>query len=374
MPVVLVLQDEQNGKTYTVKESSIIGRGADAGIRIRDPLLSRHHCRVDIAEGRYQVCDLKSYNGTYVNGHRIEAAPLMEGDEVRIGSQSLNCHFVEDFDPIHIEGFEFQRKLGEGTIGTVFLAKQQLMGKLVAVKIMNPECALDPRKMQIFMREAMAGGQLDHANLIKIYDAAEVAGIPYIVMEYVDGTNLFDILSSHGVLHARDALHIAIQIASALEHAFERKLVHRDIKPSNIIVTSAGIAKLTDFGLAKNFESAGTSGLTHQGAGKGTLHYMPPEQVSNAISADQRADIYSLAATIYHLVTGHYPREGKNLPDFIMKILKQDVPEAMTVNPNVPKVVSDVLAKAMQRDINARYQVPSEFHAALRHAWTSLGY
>ena len=218
----------------------------------------------------------------------------------------------------------------------------------------------------------MVHAKLVHPSIAAVYDAGENKGVYFIAMEYIDGRELTKFIDQYGKLDVGYSLRITIQIANALTHAFEKGIVHRDIKPDNIMVTPQAQAKLVDFGLAKSFTSAGQSGLTAPGEGMGTLAYMPPEQLDNALSADQRSDIYSLGASLYHMLSGKRPFEEKTTRSFILKILNQMPPPVRMLNPAVPQEIQVILEKAMAKAPDDRYQKPQEFESDLISIFNTL--
>jgi serine/threonine-protein kinase len=187
-------------------------------------------------------------------------------------------------------------------------------------------------------------------------------------MEYVVGTGLNDFLELRGRLTPRGALKVALQIARALEYAFTLAIVHRDIKPDNILITPNGVVKILDLGLAKKIkEKAGASSITQQGEGIGTLHYMSPEQTINARDTDQRTDIYSLGATIYHMIAGKPPFDADGIWEFV-DMIQNTPPQPLTeIVKDLPIYVWDVVEKALRKNPAKRYQYPSEFRKALEN-------
>jgi len=396
-------------------QSVVIGRGTETNCRIQDPSISRRHCQLANSPQGLFVFDLNSSNGTYVNGQRIaQWTPLGQGDQIVLGQNQIevhsagqaqaqqqchacgrafrpveitNGHFSRDpsgrvicvecvarydFDPHMIEGYFIERKLGQGAFGAVFRAVQQQTGQQVALKTVLPQLIQNEKDVQRFFREANTGKELVHPNIIRIYDAGESGGCYYIAMEYVDGREINDLIEQYGSIAVGYTLRVGVQIANALQHAYERRIVHRDIKPENIMVTPQGIAKLVDLGLAKNFKHAGETGLTAPGEGMGTLAYMPPEQLDNAVHADQRSDIYSLGASLYHMLTGQRPFNERTTRKFIMKILR-DMPEPLcSVNPALPRELEEILGRAMAKDPVERYQTPIEFEQDLSGLFDKL--
>jgi serine/threonine-protein kinase len=245
-------------------------------------------------------------------------------------------------------------------MGAVYLGYDGKNGQQVAVKVLNDNLASNPGYVERFYREARSGTQLNHPNIVRTYQVGQdkLTGKHYLVLEYVDGHSAHTLLSHSGQLTVGDAVHVALDVARALEHAHSRNIVHRDIKPDNILITPSGVAKLSDFGLAKRTDEA--SHLTQARQGFGTTAYMPYEQAINAKYADGRSDVYALGATLYHLITGAVPFPGDNHLDVVEKKNKGFYRPASVLNPAVPVVLDQILARMLARQPRDRYQTASE--------------
>ncbi|HVS40277.1 MAG TPA: serine/threonine-protein kinase [Gemmataceae bacterium] len=267
-------------------------------------------------------------------------------------------------DPLHdlsrLGEYRFLRRLGEGGMGAVYLGWKEGENVQVAVKILNDQLASSQSYIDRFRREAKSGKLLNHPNIVRTLDYGqdERTGKHYLVLEYVDGPSANALLDRFGRLPIGDAVHIALDIARALEHAHSRSIIHRDIKPDNILITRAGVAKLADLGLAKRTDE--TSHLTSTRQGFGTTAYMPYEQAVNARSADGRSDIYALGATLYHLVVGAAPFPGESHLDVVEKKRLGDFPPAAAIQPDIPPLLDAILARMMARLPRDRYQTASE--------------
>jgi len=263
-------------------------------------------------------------------------------------------------DPRTLGEFRILRRLGEGGMGSVYLAYHEELGQQVAIKVLAEHLASNQSFVDRFYREAKSGALLNHPNIVhtSLVGLDQATNKHYLVLEFVDGFNAHALLNQHGRLSVGDAVHIALDIARALEHAHSRNVVHRDIKPDNILITRSGVSKLADLGLAKRTDEA--SHLTVARQGFGTSYYMPYEQAINAKKADYRSDIYALGATLYHLVTGCVPFPGENHLEIVEKKELGDFPPASSLCPDVPLRLDDILDKMMARDPAERYQTASE--------------
>lgn len=262
--------------------------------------------------------------------------------------------------PTILGEYRLLRRLGEGGMGAVYLAYQEAEDRQVAIKVLPDHLAANQASRDRFYREAKSGKLLNHPNIVRNIDEGQdrQTGKHYLVLEYVDGPSAQTLLDRFGKLKLPDAVHIALDIARALEHAHSRSVVHRDIKPANILITTTGIAKLSDMGLAKRTDE--TSHLTAARQGFGTPYYMPYEQAMNARSADARSDIFALGATLYHLITGEVPFSGVNHLEIVDKKNLGFYELASARNPEVPAVLDQIIEKMLAREPRDRYQSASE--------------
>jgi len=256
--------------------------------------------------------------------------------------------------------FRILRRLGEGGMGSVYLGYHEEQGQQVAIKVLSDNLTGNQVLVDRFYREAKSGALLNHPNIVRtmIVGQDQTTGKHYLVLEFVDGPSAHALLDQHGRLSVGDAVHVALDIARALEHAHSRNVIHRDIKPANILITRSGVSKLADLGLAKRTDEA--SHLTVARQGFGTTYYMPYEQAINAKRADYRSDIYALGATLYHLVTGKVPFPGENHLEVVEKKERGDFEPASSLCPDVPPELDAILAKMLARDPADRYQTASE--------------
>jgi len=258
-----------------------------------------------------------------------------------------------------VGGYEIISKIGQGAMGAVFKARQVSMDRVVALKILPPGLAKDSAFLERFLREARAAAQLNHPNIVQAYDAGMADGYSYFAMEFVDGNSLQAVLKVSGALEEQRALEITRDIAQALDCAHNAGIVHRDVKPDNILLTPDGAAKLADLGIARQ-TGLTDSGLTQAGSTLGTPNYIAPEQVRGEPNIDGRADIYSLGATLYHMLTGASPYAGGTSAEVMSKHLTQPVPDIRKAAPRVSLRTNAFIKKAMAKNRANRYTSAKE--------------
>ncbi len=249
--------------------------------------------------------------------------------------------------------FKLEKKLGQGGMGTVFLATQLSLDRKVALKTLSPEFAKKPDFVQRFLREARSMAKLHHPNVVQVYAADSFSGVNYAAIEFIDGQSMQKWMDQKGKLSVGDALHVILICAEALRHAHDLNMIHRDIKPDNILVTSKGIVKVADFGLAKALDE--DVSMTQSGTGLGTPLYMAPEQARNAKHVDKRSDIYALGTTLYYFLTGKLPFAGENTLELIIAKEKGQFTSARRLNSDVPERLDLMLDKMMAKDPGHRY-------------------
>ena len=257
--------------------------------------------------------------------------------------------------------YEIIEKIGNGGMATVYKAKCLVLKRYVAVKVLRDEFTTDEEFIKRFNVEAQAVASLTHPNIVSVYDVGHDGDLYYIVMELVKGKTLKDIIVEDKVLGWKWSVKIAIQIASALEVAHKNNIVHRDIKPHNIIITEDGVAKVTDFGIAK---AVSNSTITAFGATIGSVHYFSPEHAKGGIT-DAKSDLYSLGVVLYEMVTGKVPFDADTPVSVALMHMQQEPLPPSDINPNVPQSVSQIIMKAMQKDPALRYNSATEMKASL---------
>jgi len=395
------------------------------GIALPDSALSRRHCAIVDEGGALFVEDLGSRNGTFVNGERIVRRALRPGDEIVIGESRIFvraarpgaaarsnttdffsaeglcslCGEVVSADSLSagraqktaqgvfcekclrvalvpgrvLGGYRILEQIGFGGMAEVYRAEQVRGGLIVALKtLIDPQNASETARRR-FVQEARAGARLEHPNLVRIYDAGEDSGIPYIVMEYVQGEDLATVLDRRGFLPVLESLGIALDIASALEYAHEHGVIHRDVKPANILLDKVyRRSRLLDLGVAKLQDLDERARLTRVGVGLGTLEYASPEQIESARDVDGRADIYSLGATLYRMVVGLRPFTASGELDLAKAILYDPLSWPADSAERVPEPVRKVIERAMEKRPSARFATAGELREALARAREQL--
>lgn len=260
--------------------------------------------------------------------------------------------------------YEVIRELGQGAMGVVYQAKDPLIDRIVAIKTINLGLAQEGKDEYEgrFYQEAKAAGRLNHPNIVTIYDVGKSGEVAYIAMEFLQGRELRDIMNDAGLLPIDHVLDIVAQVASGLAYAHEYDIVHRDVKPSNIMVIRDGHVKITDFGIAR-MASAGVR--TQTGMVLGSPKYMSPEQVMGK-ALDQRSDIFSLGVMLYEMLTGNAPFNGENVNSIMYQTLNATPAMPNTLNPLVPDMLNFIVAKALAKSVEDRYQNAKDLASDLR--------
>lgn len=251
--------------------------------------------------------------------------------------------------------YEILEVIGTGGMAVVYKAMCHRLNRYVAVKILRDELANDEEFRQRFQTEAQAVAMLSHPNIVSVYDVSHSDDVEYIVMELIEGVTLMQYMKKKGALGWKEALHFAVQISKALEHAHEKGIVHRDIKPQNIMILKDGTIKVADFGIAA-LESAQEKKSDQT---VGSVHYIAPEQARGE-QPDPRSDIYSLGVVLYEMLTGKMPYDGDTAEQVALKHITGHAVPPQELNPDIPEELAEITLKAMNADINARYQSASE--------------
>lgn len=374
----LVIVDKGGGRRdveLVEGRSLLVGRGRDAELRIADPGASRRHCRIDLEDGVVRAVDQGSSSGTIVNGETVDESVIRPGDVIRIGDTELRVvQSPEDATTIKtgptnekprsprdlaelvgrtIHHYELVQEVARGRSGIVFRGRHVEKGSDVAVKVLWPEIARDDEDRRRFVRGMKTMQPVRHPNLVRVMNAGWSERICWYSMEFVEGESLARVIErigTAGMLDWKYAWRVGVQVARGLEAAAEHDIVHRNITPENILVRESDkLAKLGDMMLAKSLEGSQVEQVTRPGELVGELAWMPPERTSATAEADTRSDVYSLGATLYGLLTGRPPFEGRSLPELVARI-RNDEPEPpkrfqLSVNDMFEGIVLRMIAK-----------------------------
>lgn len=418
-----ITEGSAKGKVFdfAAHDTFLLGRHPDCHVHLPDDtFVSRHHFILEVCPPQACVRDLGSRNGTYVNGRKIggrkegespeegarRAYPevtLKHGDRIQVGDTALEVAVkqsapaaavpaappVPSFDELNpqqladlllkaakkgkaprldIPGYEIEKELGRGGFGVVFRARRLSDGVLVAIKVLLPRVAVKPVEMEKFLREMTITAQLRHPNIVKLYDQGHCEGIPYFIMEYCEGGSLWDFIRQHGgKVPLETAKPIMLAALEGLAHAHQQGIVHRDLKPQNILL-ERGVARISDFGLAKNFQQAGFSGLSITGNYAGTPLFMPREQLINFKHLKPASDVWSIAATFYFMLTGAFPYPFTKGRDPIDVILNEPIVPIEMRDKTLPVRLAAAINKALSVHSAQRYSTAKEFHYDLTKA------
>jgi eukaryotic-like serine/threonine-protein kinase len=254
----------------------------------------------------------------------------------------------------HVLGgrYDIIERVGGGGMALVYKGHDQLLHRKVAIKVLRQQYVHDEEFIRRFRREAQSAASLSHPNVVSIYDVGQEDEIHYIVMEYIEGSTLNDVIKDRAPLQVEEAINIASQICDALEHAHQNQIIHRDIKPHNILIGKNGRVKVTDFGIAR---AADSSQITQTGSVVGSVHYFSPEHAKGTLTG-AKSDLYSLGIVLYQMLTGRLPFFGESPISVALKHLQEDVEEPRKVNPLIPQSVENIILKAMRKTPEERYQ------------------
>lgn len=382
----------------------VVGRSEDAQIRLaNDRLISRRHFCLEIAPPQCVVRDLGSTNGTFVNGQRVEQQPLRDGDEVAGGESRIQVHIVsaakstesaEVFEtqpmlsaaqpamavsrsdvpqpgavPERIADYLLKGEIGRGAMGRVYGGQHIATRQPVAIKLLDTVASAEASLLQLFLREASLLTRLQHKRIVRAFDFGIYEQRPYLVMEYIPVLDCDQLLQgvSPGE-RTRIACWLICQVLEALQFAHDHHVVHRDVKPSNILVYRGRRhlhAKLSDFGLAKNYLSSGYSAVSSDSDVRGTLAYMPPEQLMNCRYSKPVCDIYAAGACLYRFLSGAPPHETYTASEAIHALLYRMPTPLGKRHPHLPPGLIAIVERAMARSPEDRFQNAASMRAAL---------
>ena len=280
---------------------------------------------------------------------RLVAAGALTASQARRARKELAALIGQQ-----IPGYLLMEKLGQGSMGVVYKARQLSMDRLVAVKVLHPRLAADPEYMRKLTREAHVAAKLSHNNIVQAIDVGSAGPLHYFVMELVEGKTIRQELDAGKVYGEREALEIIIQIAQALGHASKRGLVHRDVKPANIVLTADGVAKLADLGMARDAADL-KQAKRERGLTIGTPYYIAPEQIRGRENIDVRADLYSLGATLYHMTTGRPPFPAEGVDRILEAHLNEELTPPDHINQQLSSGLGEVVEFLMAKERRKRY-------------------
>lgn len=270
---------------------------------------------------------------------------------------------------MHMEGkklggrYEIVSRVGGGGMAVVYKAKDLLLNRFVAIKILSEALSNDSEFIRRFSREAQSAAALSHPNVVNVYDVGRDGFTHYIVMELVDGPTLKQYIQERGPLPVQEAAAIAVQICDGLAHAHENQIVHRDIKPHNILLGSNGRVKVTDFGIAR---AASSSTITQTGSVMGSVHYFSPEQARGGVIGE-KSDLYSLGIVMYEMLTGQLPFDGDSAISIALKHLQEQPRDPRELNPNIPDAVAEIILRALDKNPDNRFASAREMMKAIQY-------
>jgi serine/threonine protein kinase len=385
---LVIISGPDVGRSFALEDDTalLVGRGQDANAQLTDPHCSRQHFQLQVAEGKVLLKDLGSSSGTHVNGSPASETRVGPGDVIQIGQTQLRVEgpgmgettvaaeaapAQADFTGAgealvgtQIHNYQITRILSHGATSVVLHGTDTEKNRDVALKVLLPELATDEEEMQRFIRAMKTMHPIRHPNIIRIYNAGKTNEHVWVAMEYVDGESVAEMIErigTVGMLDWRDALRVCVHISRALKEAFEHKIIHRNITPENILVrTEDKVAKLGDMMLAKALEGTKVEQITQPGQLIGPIPFMPPERTLGSSDVDCRADIYSLGATVYALLTGRPPVEGGNLPELIMKIRDEEPQRPKDFQLSIDDMFEGVVLRMLAKRPEDRFQEPAD--------------
>ena len=362
MPKLIIEKGPNKGETFTLTSqfrTVLVGRESSAHLKLTDTMTSRLHFKVESRTDGFYLLDMESMNGTFVNGKRVSEKLLKMGDMIQIGETLIS--FIGDkldrkddrADEI-IGGYKIIERIGRGGMGTVYRATQISLNRIVALKLLSEEMVKDKNFINLFVEEARSAAQLNHPNIVQVYDVGRTANeVYYFSMEYLPGGSVQELLAKDKKLAPAKAAKIVLDAAKGLEYAEKKGIVHRDIKPDNLMVAEDDNIKICDLGLAKSLKTPSKSEM--EGGILGTPHYLAPEQAQGK-PVDHRADIYALGATFYRLVAGITPYSGSSVKEIILKKLKEEPLPLKEAAADMPEKVVTIVERMMKRNMEDRYQ------------------
>ena len=369
MPSLVIERGQEKGFSFALKPGStvVVGRDPANQVIISDPAASRRHFQISEKGGLWLVSDLGSRNATYVNEEQLDREQALAfGDRIQVGETVIS--FLEE-DQVDkgaagglagkdIAGYKILERVGRGGMGTVFKARQISLNRIVALKLLSSRYASDPSFVEKFVAEARAAAQLNHPNVVQVFDVGTVGGLHFFSMEFMEGGAVQDLLSQSedSRLHWTEALPLVMDSARGLVFAERHGIVHRDIKPDNLMLTVENKVKIGDLGLAAKSDEAGDGKIF------GTPHFIAPEQARGK-DVGHAADIYSLGATFYRMVSGRTPFSGATVKDILRAQVNEPHRPLVEEIPDFPPDLSAIVDKMMAKPVADRYQSATQLLA-----------
>ncbi len=382
-----------SGRMFNLAEglTLAIGRAEKSDTKLTDMGVSRLHCELKWEGNKFTLVDLDSVGGTLVDGKKIKEHELKHNQEFQVGGTRFKLYTTgiadaqtllaaqkpaRELKPDEgvltgktISHYELGAVLARGRTGTIYKGRDTRDGKDVALKVLHSDFTSDDEDVKRFVRAMRTAVDLKHPNLIALYGAGKQGDTCWFAMEYIDGDPLTKLIEKFGTLKMLDwrfALTVGVQIAQALEAAHEKQIIHRNISPENILIRKQdNVAKLGDMMLAKALEGIKAKQITKPGELVGNLAYMAPERTRSDTEVDTRADIYSLGATLYALLTGKPPFEGKTLVETIAQIRQADPVPPQKFQLSIPDKLQDAVMLMLSKRPESRYQTPALVARAL---------
>lgn len=408
--VLRVISGPHSGQEFSYSEHDTLfaGRLQRAQLRLENDLhFSRHHFRLEVNPPTCFLMDLSSRNGTFVNGERVKERFLQHGDVISGGRTKLEVSIYDarpiprlsqpaaspsagpvriwqspppvptlvspisnEETSIHIAGYQVREQIGSGDMGVVYRAIRSSTGEECALKVIEPAANSDETAIQTFLREASILNQLKHPHIVRLIEMGASGSSVFLATEYVESISwpsLIKRCSSQQRINL--ACGLMSQLLGALDYAHTRSLVHRDVKPGNVLISKKEgklTAKLADFGLAKQYTTAGMSQVTRDGDVIGSLPFMSPDQFLNSREARPTCDIYSAGATLYWLLTGHEPIPLDDHPCKFLAILESPPTPIQEFNPDIPPKVAQIVHRALEKTPDKRFASAAEMRQHLR--------
>ena len=258
--------------------------------------------------------------------------------------------------------YQIIKTIGEGGMANVYLAYDTILDRNVAVKVLRGDLANDEKFVRRFQREALSASSLSHPNIVEVYDVGEDNGLYYIVMEYIEGKHLKQLVKKRGNLTVREVVDIMLQLTDGMSGAHDSYIIHRDIKPQNIMILENGLIKITDFGIAMALNA---TQLTQTNSVMGSVHYLPPEQACGKTATIQ-SDVYSMGILMYELLTGSVPFKGENAVEIALKHIKETIPNVKDACGTIPNSVANIVKRATAKNLKNRYTDAREMNQDLK--------